>query len=310
MAGNQIRTRKVVVEAQGHFLKLSIKQRGFPRPHGLRGAISDFSQASRKRMLETLARVDTDNAGFICFVTLTYPERDGPPSASETERDRRTFLKRIQREHTKASAIWRREWKERVHGEFIGRSFPHYHLLCFGLPFVHHTEINSHWREVLEYDGYVRTEIKGIRAWRQAFYYVSKYMGKVEETKRPSVVVAGGEQPPATATEAAACSLVYVSKMTAEFKRPDRKIGRSWGVFNRKKCPFAELKRVELARGPWIKLAKEEARTVWSGVNDDPECGFSLFVDDAPDWLKRLCGLGETSPFQFNAEGEYDPLPF
>jgi len=81
-------------------------------------------------------------------------------------------------------------------------------------------------------------------------------------------------------------------------------------VFNRKKCPFGERKSIELPRGDWLKEGKDQARTVWPGVNDDPDCGFSLFVDDPNDWLLRLGALGETNPNQFNADGEYDPIPF
>gem|GEM_PF-6696863 len=59
-----------------------------------------------------------------------------------------------------------------------------------------------------------------------------------------------------------------------------------------------------------MKEAKNQAREVWSGVNDDPDCGFSLFVDDPGEWMLRLGALGETSPYQFSEDGEYDPLPF
>lgn len=56
--------------------------------------------------------------------------------------------------------------------------------------------------------------------------------------------------------------------------------------------------------------AKDEARKVWCGVNDDPTCGFTLFVENAAEWIWKLGELEETNSKQFNANGEYDPIPF
>jgi len=317
MAGTpKNKQQNVVVEAQGHFLKLSIKQPGVVNRPRLRGFVSDFSRASRKRMLEKIARIDERKAGFICFVTLTYPDRDGPPSAKETERDREVFLKRIKRAHPNASGVWRREWEFRLTGEFAGVFFPHYHLIVFGLPFIHHTIVNEIWSEVIGYEGYLRTEIKGLENWRHAFFYVCKYMAKVPtwNVLPPGPAGAGkapeeGSPAPAGPGGAAACSLVYVSNLTEDKKQVPRSIGRSWGVFNRSKVPFAERRELLLKSGPWLEEAKKMARQVWSGVNDDPQCGFTLFLDDAPAWLHDIGALGEDNPLQFDENGEYDPNP-
>ena len=267
-------------------------------------------------MLETLARIDVDKAGFICFVTLTYPDRDGPPNAVRSTRDLQTFLKRFKRAHPESSALWRREWEARKTGSFAGLAFPHYHLLFFGLPFVHYKVLRQIWGEVIDHEGNLRTEIKGIENWQHAFYYVSKYMAKLPEDAEcspPTPAGAGeapaGEGPPATAGVGgeAACSLVYVSYLTGA---KETKVGRSWGVFNREKCPFDKAKSIELPRGDWLKEAKDLARKVWPGVNDDPTCGFTLFVENAAEWILKLGELGETNPNQFNQDGEYDPIPF
>lgn len=95
---------KGVVEAQGHLFKLSLK--GFPRRRRLarRGRVCEFSRHSRKRMLDLQARLDIERAGFVAFVTLTYPDREGPPSAGNCERDRRAFLKRMRRRNSSRGA--------------------------------------------------------------------------------------------------------------------------------------------------------------------------------------------------------------
>lgn len=319
MAGKQkSKTKNVTVEVQGHLLKLRIKQPGSKRAGGLRGTVTQFSRSSRKNMLETMARVDEKRAGFISFVTLTYPDRDGPPSAAQTERDRQTVLKRLKRAHPEASAIWRREWEIRKTGDFAGMYFPHYHLLFFNLPYVHHSVIREIWAQVIGHEGYLRTEIKGLKNWRHGFYYLCKYMAKVPlQIVSPPVPAGAGKAPaaegvPATAGTGgeAACSLVYVSNLTEHKKPATQSIGRSWGLFNRSKIPFGERKTLLLHSGPWIVEAKNMARQVWSGVNDDPLCGFTLFIDDARNWLHDLGALGEDNPNQFNEDGEYDPIPF
>jgi len=247
-------------------------------------------------MLETLARLDFQRAGFVCFVTLTYPDRDGPPSAETSERDRCTFLKRIRRRYPIASALWRREWEPRESGEFIGVGYPHYHLLCFGLPFVPYEVVNEWWRETLDYDGYVRTEIKAIQQWRKAVYYVAKYMAKVPASKAagdgPGTVREVPDQPGGEA----ASSLVYSTKVTGDSGGTEEEavapagtpIGRSWGIFNRKDLPFAECKTVRVEPGEWLSQAKEMAQCVWSRVGEYSNCGFTLFVDDPDQWLAVL----------------------
>jgi len=73
--------RKVTLEAQGHLFRLKVPLSAPLGGGGARGDIREFSASSRKRMLETMARIDAERAGFIAFVTLTYPDREGelPP---------------------------------------------------------------------------------------------------------------------------------------------------------------------------------------------------------------------------------------
>ncbi len=290
---------RVQVFAQGRILKVKVPRSGLVDPVvGIRGAISQFSAQSRKRMLDLLARIDLENAGFVCFLTLTYPGRNGPPSHDETERDRRTFLKRMDRRFPESSAIWRREIEPRKTGEFTGVEFPHYHLMFFGLPFFEHEELNELWAAVLNYDGYVRTEIKGLKSWKQAMYYLSKYMAKTQQRQ------------PGSGGEADRRSLVNVTYMTGEEKEngeeeknkkndPPERIGRSWGVFHRKLLPMAEEHIASVPDGEWLWDAKDAAALIWPGVNNYEGCGFTLYTDyleQSAQWFHEICTRANELP--------------
>lgn len=406
------REKCVSLFARGHYLKVALPvQPPAKGGGGVRGVVSAFSAQSRKRMLDTLAQIDENRAGFMAFVTLTYPDRDGPPSFEQTSRDKATFLKRIRRRFPEASAIWRREWEPRISGEFEGVLYPHFHLLFFNLPFLHYEEVNDTWKEVIAYDDYTRTEIKAVESWRKAFYYVSKYMAKgeglgcsdVSETSGPEALPAGaGSQPlairrsrqlaadgaggegvplsslvnpeqtassgaavftsradiagrqtqdgardstadgdagpealPGGGEAAARCdapparhppdslrsrpprllrsgSLVYVTYLTGDDEKEDgdeapaapansekadkadnatSQTGRYWGVFNRNLLPFADCKTARVPVGAWIAPFREKAGEIWAPAGEANGNGFTLFAEDAPDWIdlaKRL----------------------
>jgi hypothetical protein len=220
-----LKKRKLTVETQGHLMRVKVP--GMPLnagKGGTRGSVSAFSSASRKRMLELMARIDIEKAGFVAFVTLTYPDRDGPPKPEEQERDRATFFKRMHRAYPDAAAIWRREYEERKSGGFPGLPFPHFHMIFFNLPFVPPEVLNTRWKKVLRHEGYVRTEIKGIESWHQALAYVSKYMAKGKPEPVPPPSSDGGDGD-------GSCSLVYGAySAVLEKSRP---VGRAWGVFGR-----------------------------------------------------------------------------
>jgi hypothetical protein len=336
----------VLIEAQGNLLKLSLKTTGQISGGGARGSITSFSRRSRKNMLETMARLDEEKLGFVSFVTLTYPDNCQPPTFEESTDNRKAFLKRLQRRFPEASGIWRREWEDRKSGKHAGVFYPHFHLLFFNLPFVHYEELNRHWCEVLKYDGYLRTEIKAVENWRQAFYYVAKYMAKPEgydlaedaapfsplvnpelsdnaeaigfdesgtvsdsfmednqglssadKNAAPKAFFDGGE--------AAAGSLVYNTKQAATDKlntdveedigetgKP--KTGRHWGVFNRKKLPFATLESKSLPAGKWLDEAKRIASEIYPPIgNCEYTGGFTLFTENAGEYKQLMQALPE-----------------
>ncbi len=316
---------RVQVFAQGRILKVKVPHTAPTKPVvGIRGEIQEFSPQSRKRMLDKLARIDFENAGFVCFLTLTYPDRNGPPSHKETERDRRTFFKRMARRFPESSAIWRREHEARKTGEFRGEEFPHYHMMFFGLPFFEHEALNEIWREVIGYEGYVRTEIKGLENWKQAMYYLSKYMAKTQQQRpgsggaTPSEEASGMPETPADG-EADRRSLVYVTYMTGEEiengeeennKKNDtpERIGRSWGVFHRKLLPMAEEHSASVPAGEWLWDAKDAAADFWPGINSYPGLGFTLYtpgLEKSAAWFHEICERAYELP-----EPPDDGIPF
>lgn len=301
----------VLVEAQGHLFRMKVTGRPMPGGDAVRGTVTTFSARSRKRMLEKLARIDMERAGFVCFITLTYPDRTGPPSPTETEGDRRTFLKRLKRLHPDCSAIWRREWERRKRGAFKGVIFPHYHMLGFGLPFLPCEDLNRMWREVVEYEGYIRTEITGIESWRQAMHYAAKYMAKVEKDPRAGAAAAvtrrndvdrrglGAEGPG---------SLVNMPYLAAE-----KSMGRSWGVLNKSRLPLGEQKTLLLTveRGDWIDCMKGLAVAEWAGIDKIyPGCGFTLFTDDPYEWVEIAQEQQAWRVEDYDEDGNYCPVPF
>lgn len=150
------------------------------RGGGLRGTVSEFSRASRKRLMELFASIDKRGQQLPLFITLTYP---GKPelwehfTPDDWKRHLDNFCKRLQRAYSHSTIIWRLE--------FQTRGAPHYHLLLFGVPFVAADWVARAWWEVVGSGDpdhlQAGTEVRRCRSWRQAGAYVSKYLAKAGE---------------------------------------------------------------------------------------------------------------------------------
>lgn len=286
---------------QGSLLKVKIPVIGIACKTP-RGGVSSFSSRSRKRMLETFACLDSDRMKAKTFVTLTYPDGDRPPAFDRSSLDLKNFLKRIKRRFPEASGLWRREQEERKSGDHVGVVYPHFHILFFNLPFFDCDEVNRHWRDVLDHDGYARTEIKSVKDWRQAFGYVAKYMAKpLQPPQAAGSDPRSGErrgrfQPPAAADEV---SLVYVPYWAAaDEEMPEEKkeetpapdtpalTGRHWGVFNRAALPLAQRRSAKIPF-PLADLIALEASRLWNGIDPKQSLGFTLFSEEAAALFDR-----------------------
>jgi len=124
---------------------------------GVRGKCKGFSFGSRRRMLDRLNSVSVA-ATLPYFVTATLPDdvfNDDVASFAEAAKTwLDTFLKRLRRASPKASGFWRIEWQSRKSGLHVGKLFPHFHLLVWGL-----SERTLGFRDV-EVDGHVVSTIE------------------------------------------------------------------------------------------------------------------------------------------------------
>lgn len=222
-----------------------------------RGVISEFSPKSRLRMLKLMAKINwTDHKAI--FITLTYPQTW--PDNKTAKNHARAFLKRINRRFpdVKIPVIWRLEFQE--------RGAPHFHLLLIDMPFIHYTEIQQMWMDIIgETNQRVFTRIEMIQSKRHAMYYVSKYMAK----RKP---LHSGFNP-----------VPYLADNEPESEF----LGRLWGIENRTALPLCPTIYFTVT-GLWgaIWQFKRYARKIWHRINNHYAKGFTLFVDNIDQWVR------------------------
>ncbi len=267
----------VTVELQGHVFKVSCS--GGPQTGGgKRGQIRGFSRASRKRLLEKLARLEPEpidgHRHVASFVTLTYPgsvcvdidQETGVidaatdlPSPDAAKADLRAFLERIRRRFPDVSGVWRLQFDSSGSRPY----HPHFHLILFGLPYIHKDTIRDWWGSVIGRESPI-TRIESIRSWRGVISYAARYVS--------------------AATAASVLdNLAYLHGSSVT--------GRVWGCFNRDSLPFGKLIALGFDDCPWFYNLKRAARRYFSGVNGYRRQGFTLFSDNPGRWLELLLYL-------------------
>lgn len=139
---------------------------------GKRGKISGFSSASKRRLLQTLAKTIKENKPV--FITLTYPA-EWPENPKQWKRHLQNFIKRLSYKYPKASGFWKLEPQY--------RGAPHYHLLIWGVSYYDLLCFTSlAWYKVVK-SGDIKhlhagTRVEQIRSWKGVRSYASKYLGK------------------------------------------------------------------------------------------------------------------------------------
>jgi hypothetical protein len=153
---------------------------------GRRGKVSNFTKASRKRLLQKMATYRHMDDGY--FATFTYPGHfTWTPENCKSHMA--ALRKRILYFLPGARVIWRMEIKQRLSGESIGEPVPHFHLLIFGLPYGMESELTKllgdMWNEIANNQtqdfAYLISEVKQIRSRKHAVYYASKYAAKIDD---------------------------------------------------------------------------------------------------------------------------------
>jgi hypothetical protein len=97
-----------------------------------RGQIHGFSRASRRRMMQFLAKVCLDGL-LPLFGSTTYPDIF-PDEAEKFKRDIRALIERLKRRFALVGLLWRLEFKRRKTGVNAGKVAPHFHWLLWNVP--------------------------------------------------------------------------------------------------------------------------------------------------------------------------------
>jgi hypothetical protein len=199
------------IEAQGTVLVARDNRRLTVLKHraaAKRGTVRFFSKASRRRLIEMMARLDVAHTRTT-FLTLTF---SSIPSPQEAKRAFKAFTMRMRRKFPKMSAFWRMEHQE--------RGSIHFHLICFGMPYWSQQQIQYAW-ECCTGEEMSIAHVKLLRGGkRQAMFYVAKYIAKnaVIPTSLDTATYSHGQE-------------------NASEEDP----GRFWGYLNKKCLPFAKL---------------------------------------------------------------------
>ena len=154
-------------------LRIRSKARAGRPTRGQRGVIREFSRGSRKRMLDLLNSVDRRGPAPL-FVTLTYPGQDWEGYAVETHRHLQNFRRWVMRLCPGCAVVWKLEPQP--------RGAPHYHLLVFGVSFIHYQVIADTWWRIVGSGQLTHlmagTQIRPYLSWREKCGYMSKYIAK------------------------------------------------------------------------------------------------------------------------------------
>lgn len=167
-----------VYSPRGRFLQLSKPEPGTMPCRGVsRGVVSEFSRQSRKRMMQYFASIDEESVSRdTTFVTLTYHNEWGD-DAHDWHADLNVFLQWLMRRYPRCGVVWRLEFQE--------RGAPHWHLLIVGARHIPWQDITEEWRSIAHqnsvYRGQYATKVEGIKSWRQACFYLGKYVAKVND---------------------------------------------------------------------------------------------------------------------------------
>ena len=255
--------RSILFYPEGSFIHVQPSDDYEPhqREYKKRGKIGGFSAKSRRRLISTCAQLKQTISAL--FLTLTWPGVWNPdPKSWKTCLD--TFLKRLHRAHPDCSGIWKLEPQERL--------APHFHLLLFGVEFIHHSILSRWWYEIVGSgdERHLRAgiSIEAVRSREGVMSYASK---------------------------------LYMGKEIAAFEG----VGKFWGVFNRIKLPVSRTVKAEISAGElvffqriarrYIQAKRKESflakRRQWKPVKWRPyRCNrpARIFCSDPKQWVRVL----------------------
>lgn len=225
---------------------------------GTRGTITGFSRASRKRMIEYMAKVRF--AGQILFGTFTYPDAFPINKPDVWNAHFEALRRRIERQYPNYRIIWRKELKERKSGDYAGFVAPHYHMLidtCVdGEPSITVEKYQSYGKL---HDKTTSALSRQFERWSLKAWYEIVGSNDEKHRKHGSFVVACRNRRHA---------YKYISKYVAKEENDTHEVGRRWGRignWNTKESATLLLTRqevIELKRliRSWMKSKKLKFR--------------------------------------------------
>jgi hypothetical protein len=290
---------KAILTQQGTLVKIKTERQALTRSYGKRGKVTEFSKASRKRLLELFATID---AKKYLFITLTYGANF--PDTPNAKRHLKAFMMRLERRYKRLCGVWRLEYQE--------RGAPHFHLILMNVPFIPAKMIVDLWEAVIgeEYANNTFNEtgdrnrtftrVEAIRKHKKVMAYISKYVAKKERKDTGKIQSAVGQhklnfranQDAPTAWFSDAPASTGFNNDTYQHE------GRWWGKFNEDFFPFADETSWEFEGSATIYYAfRNEVKAVnlWMQVyrvND----GLSFFCDCAKKWLELFASIFHASP--------------
>jgi hypothetical protein len=239
--------------AGASLLQVKNGQKSDPVGGGQRGEIKGFSRGSRRRLMQTIARVRRD-AELPNFVTLTYPNQF--PDPKESKRDLKVFCQRLERAFPSLGYIWKLEPQE--------RGAPHYHMLTWGVPFEGVAPfVPFAWNEIAgRGDPYhlpfhlgllpdSKLCVSKVNSFRGVWSYASKYLGKTFE-------VAGWNE---------------------------KETGRFWGVGRRQNVPFGEPMTMFITLKDAHQWMRYQRR--FAGLKGKANKSLTIFCN-SEEWVKRI----------------------
>ncbi|HTX21140.1 MAG TPA: hypothetical protein VMD27_04640 [Candidatus Aquilonibacter sp.] len=218
-----------------------------------RGKIHGFSRASRRRMMQFLAKVRLDEL-LPLFGTTTYPDIF-PDEAEKFKRDLQTLIERLKRRFPLVGLLWRLEFKIRKSGVNVGKVAPHFHWLLWNVPrqFEFKPEPgkwakisqakDGTWRETVKfYDrDKIATVVNAVSGQDRFTEWLSRNWYDVAGTGNLRHYNAGTNVKVLTSKREV---FFYVSKYMgkAESEAGCECPGRFWGVVNPKNIPMGKRK--------------------------------------------------------------------
>jgi len=224
---------------------------------GLRGAVSTFTRASRRRMMEFMARLKIEKVRAT-FLTLTF---SGTPSAAEAKAALKRFTMRMRRKYGRASGVWRME--------FQVRGTPHFHLLLFGLPFIPQDKLQLVWEACTGEEKSI-LDIRLVGSRKKMTNYISKYIAKMPDDEHST-------------------SLEDDAYQHASEKDPP---GRFWGYINKNALPFGDAHEGTLIDRDVFLYLHWTIRKLSRGRGAPSLSRATLFSEDAHEIFAHAMRLG------------------